>query len=84
MSTVEDQAAALRETHGGRWKIWYVPHALDGGCTWCARLHGDDIRNVIEADSAGDLDQLIQRREEELAADAQLSQDAADDMTDGI
>ena len=30
MSAVEDQAAALRERHGERWQIWYVPLALGG------------------------------------------------------
>ena len=60
MSTVEDQAAALRAKHGKRWKIWYVPLAL-GGYTWCARIHGDDLRNVVHADTAGHLDEHIRR-----------------------
>ena len=72
MSTVEDQAAALRAKHGKRWKIWYVPLAL-GGYTWCARIHGDDLRNVVHADTAGHLDEHIRLREEDLAADARLS-----------
>ncbi len=76
MSTVEDQAAALRAKHGERWQIWYVPRSTDGGYTWCARLHGDEIRNVVHADTAEHLDQHIQFREEDLATDARLG-DAA-------
>ena len=82
MSAVDDQANALREKWGSRWAIWYVPHALDGGYTWCARLHGDDLRNVVHADTTEHLDQHIQFREEDLAADAQLADQAADDLTD--
>ena len=81
MSAVADQATALRERHGGRWKIWYVPLAL-GGYTWCARIHGDDLRNVIHADTAGHLDEHIRLREEDLAADAALCEDAARDLDD--
>jgi hypothetical protein len=81
VSAVEDQAAALRGKHGERWKIWYVPRSLDGGYTWCARIHGDNLRNVIHADTAGHLDQHIRLREEDLATDAVLSKDAAHDLT---
>ncbi len=80
MSTVEDQAAALCEKHGARWKIWYVPRSLDGGYTWCARIHGDDLRNVVHADPAEHLDEHIRLREEDLAADAALSDEAARDL----
>jgi len=82
MSTVQDQAKALRAKHGEQWQIWYVPHALDGSYTWCARLHGDEIKNVLHADTAEHLDEHIQLREEDLAADARLSEDAARDLTD--
>jgi len=58
VSAAEDQAAALRAKHGERWKIWYVPLAL-GGYTWCARIHGDDLRNVVHADTAEHLDEHI-------------------------
>jgi hypothetical protein len=75
VSTVEDQAAALREKHGARWKIWYVPLAL-GGYTWCARIHGD----VLHADTAEHLDEHVRLREEDLAADARLCEDAARDL----
>ena len=82
VSAVEDQAAALRAKHGERWKIWYVPLAL-GGYTWCARIHGDDLRNVVHADTAEHLDEHIRLREEDLAADAALSDEAARDLDDG-
>jgi len=79
VSAAEDQAAALRAKHGERWKIWYVPLAL-GGYTWCARIHGDDLRNVVHADTAEHLDEHIRLREEDLAADAALSDQAGRDL----
>ena len=79
MSTVEDQAAALRAEHGERWKIWYVPLAL-GGCTWCARIHSEDLRNVVHADTAEHLGEHIRLREEDFAADARLSEEAGRDV----
>ena len=80
MSAIEDQAAALRAKHGDRWKIWYVPRSFDGGYTWCARIHGDDLRNVVYADTAEHLDEHIRLREEDLAADARLSEEASRDL----
>jgi hypothetical protein len=82
VSAVEDQAAALREKYGARWEIWWVPRSFDGNYTWCARLHGDHLRNVIHADTAEHLDEHIQLREEDLATDARLSENAARDLTD--
>ena len=82
MSTVEDQAGALRAEHGERWKIWYVPRSFDGGYTWCTRIHGDDLRNVVHADTAEHLDEHIRLREEDLVADAALSEDAGRDPAD--
>jgi len=82
VSTTDGQAAALRAKHGERWKIWYVPLAL-GGYTWCARILGDDLRNVIHADTAEHLDEHIRLREEDLAADARLSYEAARDLDSG-
>lgn len=79
MSAVEDQADALRAKHGDRWQIWYVPLAL-GGYTWCARIHGDAIRNVVHADTAEHLDEHIRLREEDLATDARLSHEAGRDL----
>ncbi len=84
MTKRDDEAAKerLREKWGERWAIWYVPHSLDGGATWCARLHGDDLRNVVTADNPAHMAQHIQLREEDLPADARLSEQAARDLTD--
>jgi hypothetical protein len=82
VSAADDQAAALRDKHGDRWKIWYVPRALDGSMTWCARIHGDDLRNVVHADTAERLDEHILLREEDLAADARLSDEAGRELDD--
>lgn len=79
MSAAEDQAAALRAKHGERWRIWYVPLAL-GGYTWCARIHGDNLRNVVHADTPEHLGEHIRLREEDLAADAMLSEEAGCDL----
>jgi hypothetical protein len=50
VTTETDKAlAALREQWGTRWQLWYVPNAMDGSVTWCARRHGDEIRNVLHA-----------------------------------
>ena len=83
MSAAEGQAAALRAKHGERWKIWYVPRSFDGGYTWCARIQGDHLRNVVHADTAEHLDEHIRLREEDLAADARLSDQAARDLAGG-
>jgi hypothetical protein len=69
VSAVEDQAATLREKYGASWEIWWVPRSFDGNYMWCARLHGDHLRNVIHADTAEHLDEHIQLREEDLATD---------------
>jgi hypothetical protein len=79
VSAAEDQAAALREKWGARWKIWYVPLAL-GGYIWCARIHGHELRYVIHADTAEHLDEHIRLREEDLTADAALSDEPARDQ----
>jgi hypothetical protein len=80
VSAAEDQAAALRARLGERWRIWYVPRSFDGGYTWCARIHGDNLRNVVHADTAEHLDEHIRLREEDLAADARLSEEAGRDL----
>jgi hypothetical protein len=49
ISATDKALAELREQWGERWEVWYVPHALDGSVTWCARRHGDELRNVIHA-----------------------------------
>jgi hypothetical protein len=64
VTTETDKAlAALREHWGERWEVWYVPHALDGSVTWCARRHGDKLPNVIRADTAGHLSEYMAEAE---------------------
>ena len=56
----EEQAAALRARFP-RWRVWWVPRALDGGATWHATprrypLDGGDpveLAAMIEADETG-------------------------------
>jgi hypothetical protein len=48
-SGTDKALASLREQWGERWEVWYVPHAMDGSVTWCARRHGDQLLNVIHA-----------------------------------
>jgi hypothetical protein len=49
VTTADEALAVLREQWGERWNIWVVPLAL-GGERWCARRHGDELRNVLHAD----------------------------------
>jgi hypothetical protein len=49
ISETDKALAALREQWGERWQVWHVPNAMDGSVTWCARRHGDELRNVIHA-----------------------------------
>jgi hypothetical protein len=51
-SGTDKALAALREQWGEHWEVWYVPHAMDGSVTWYARRHGDQLLNVIHADTA--------------------------------
>jgi hypothetical protein len=61
----------------------YVPHSHDGGSSWYARIRGDHLRNVIHAGTPEHLDQHIRLREEDLAADAALADEAARDLDGG-
>jgi hypothetical protein len=64
VTTGTDKAlAALRQHWGERWEVWYVPHAVDGSVTWCARRHGDELRNVIHADTAEHLSEYMTESE---------------------
>jgi hypothetical protein len=45
-----------------KWQVWYVPHALDGGVTWCARLH-DNHKIVLNANSPDELAEMINQHE---------------------
>jgi hypothetical protein len=47
---MDEALATLRAQWGQCWQIWYVPPAV-GVTTWCARRHGDAVRNVIHADT---------------------------------
>lgn len=56
------------------WYIWFVPHALDGGATWCARRSPDDV-HPLQADRASHLadmieQELAERAEQDKAAEA--------------
>ncbi len=64
MTTADEALAALREQWGSRWEIWVVPLAL-GGERWCARRHGDPLRDVIHADTPGHLAEYITEAEAE-------------------
>ena len=57
MNHFEAIVAALERDWPG-WQVWYVPKAV-GGITWCAR-RWDDESNVLNADSADDLTELLE------------------------
>ncbi len=61
--TTEEALAALRARWGQRWQIWYVPLAV-GGATWCARRHGELVRNVIHADTPDHLSEYLTEAEQ--------------------
>ena len=64
MTTASKALIALREQWGWRWQLWYVPHAMDGSVTWCARRHGDELRNVIYADTPEHLAEYMAEAQE--------------------
>lgn len=54
--------AALKNEHPG-WRIWFVPHALDGSVNWCA------VREpTINTDTPEHLTQEIELAEKDHAA----------------
>jgi hypothetical protein len=57
MNHFEAIVAALERDWPG-WQVWYVPKAV-GGITWCAR-RWDDESNVLNADSADELTELLE------------------------
>jgi hypothetical protein len=68
--TETDQALAeLRAKYGARWEIWYVPHSVQRGGTWCANPWSkkDDRRNVLHADKPEHLAGYIADAEAEAA-----------------
>lgn len=62
LHSLDVNLAALRKRHPG-WRIWFVPHATDGGVTWCAhRLP------TINTDTPEHLSQEIELAEKDHAA----------------
>ena len=55
--SLDVKLATLKAAHPG-WRIWFVPHASDGGVTWCA------VREpTINTDTSEHLSEEIQRVE---------------------
>jgi hypothetical protein len=59
VTTTEQALAELKAHFGANWQIWYVPHALDGGMTWCARRWDADYRHNLHADTPGELEEYL-------------------------
>jgi len=55
VTTTEQALTELKARFGARWQIWYVPHALDGGVTWCARRWDADYRHNLHAHTPAEL-----------------------------
>lgn len=62
---LDAQRDALMQAHPG-WRVWYVPHAHDGGVTWCAQR-----KPTIHAYSPEDLSKDIALADAELASEVQ-------------
>jgi hypothetical protein len=56
------EALAELEAAWPKWQVWWVPRAIDGHLSWHARRR-DDERHVIHADSADELDELLEEQE---------------------
>lgn len=54
----DEIAAGLRADWPG-WQVWVI-HKAVGGQIWCAR-RWDDERNVLNADSADELTELLEK-----------------------
>jgi hypothetical protein len=62
LHSLDVNLAALKKKHPG-WRIWFVPHALDGSVTWCA------VREpTINTDSPEHLSEEIELAEKDHAA----------------
>jgi hypothetical protein len=46
-------------------KIWYVPHAMDGGVTWYARRWEADYRHNLHAHTPAELEEYLTEAEAE-------------------
>jgi hypothetical protein len=53
-----DEIVAALEHDWPNWQIWIIRKAV-GGITWCAR-RWDDESNVLNADSADELTELLE------------------------
>ncbi len=62
LNVLEAQRHGLMKEHPG-WRIWFVPHALDGSVTWCAQPEP-----TIHAYTRDDLSKDIGLAEADLAA----------------
>ena len=65
MTTTEQALAEFKARFGARWQIWYVPHALDGGVTWCARRWDADYRQNLHAHTPAELEEYLGEAEAE-------------------
>lgn len=54
----EQQAASLRARFP-RWRVWWVPRALDGGATW----HAQPARYPLDAGNSRELAAMIEADE---------------------
>jgi hypothetical protein len=54
-----EQIVATLEHDWPNWQIWVI-HKAVGGITWCAR-RWDDESNVLNADSADHLTELLEK-----------------------
>ena len=54
-----DETVTRLEADWPDYQIWYVPRAVGGGPTWHARRWDANTMEVIHADSAAELEQLL-------------------------
>ncbi len=65
MTSAEEAIAALKARFEARWQIWYVPHALDGTMTWCARRWDADYSHNLHAHTPAELEEYLTEAETE-------------------
>lgn len=58
-----DETVARLEADWPEYQVWYVPRAVGGGPTWHARRWDSETKDVIHADSANELQQLLEQTE---------------------
>ena len=63
MTTTEQALTGLKASFGACWQIWYVPHAPDGGVTWCARRWDADYRHNLHACTPAELEEYLTEAE---------------------